>query len=827
MNFWNSRAEESKTEAERFGYTLSEPCGDFDTKRGAICLIKAVLMFSASLGTVGSIVSAFGMNVNYPAIVLALLAMSLFLSFLHYNHALFNVGYPVVFVVFAFSIFQNRKYVNSGYQAIVNLIREDYREFFDLKYSGEAYEAVEDRYTTMTFAFLYLGFFLIVLLNIAISTYMSIFLTMLFTFPFLQFGLYIGKRPSFLFVVLLIFVYTAVLLLKRSGHYSISERKKKDKAFQVRKNVYSYKGHGVAMGELVGLVLVLTLVFSLLTYPAMIGTLPGADQTSALKGATDQTIQKLVQGGFSSLFNRYEATGGISGGKLGGVNRVSADYETDLEVTFVPTSMETVYLKAFTGGNYTGSQWETPDYDEGWVAEEEYREGYELLTAGVEARQLAIFTREDGNHAESGKMKIQNVGADENYLYLPYYAGTSMIPGSYVDHSIVYGNSPLRQSCTLTYYPYTQDLDAVMAWRAEGEGMSPAESRFFQTYEELCKEAYTELSPELQPLLTEVMETIGKGDTPEETVERIQKFFLEQYEYSLNPGATPIGKDFATYFLQVQKKGYCAHFATAGTLLCRACGIPARYVEGYVIQATDLADARAEDNQALEDWFSGSAEISRTGVVTVEVPDANAHAWTEIYVDGFGWMPVDFTPPGEAVDEAEEYNSFLRLFAGLFSVQGDNVSSGAISAENVAVERADTTADNSFFLIPVAILLLLIAFVPLGIKLIRFLRRWLRRTFAYRAGRFDEVLPYHYQKMCKQLVKRRKGETLPSLPQEVFSLLILLYPDREEDSKKASVIFEAGLYGRAPLRKEDADFFIRYAKDMVRILRRKGEKLNL
>jgi len=85
------------------------------------------------------------------------------------------------------------------------------------------------------------------------------------------------------------------------------------------------------MGQLAGLAFLLLLVFSLVTYPLMGLALPGADQTSSLKAATDTTIQTLVQSGFASLFNRYEASGGISEGKLGGVSRVSADYETDME----------------------------------------------------------------------------------------------------------------------------------------------------------------------------------------------------------------------------------------------------------------------------------------------------------------------------------------------------------------------------------------------------------------------------------------------------------------------------------------------------------------
>ena len=60
------------------------------------------------------------------------------------------------------------------------------------------------------------------------------------------------------------------------------------------------------------------------------------------------------------------------------------------------------------------------------------------------------------------------------------------------------------------------------------------------------------------------------------------------------------------------------HFASAGTLLLRALGVPARYVSGYI------ADVTAGE--------------------TVDVPDQNAHAWVEIYLRGYGWYPVEMTP---------------------------------------------------------------------------------------------------------------------------------------------------------------------------------------
>ena len=97
--------------------------------------------------------------------------------------------------------------------------------------------------------------------------------------------------------------------------------------------------------------------------------------------------------------------------------------------------------------------------------------------------------------------------------------------------------------------------------------------------------------------------------------------------YSLYPRKTPSNRDFVNYFLLENKKGYCTHYASAGVILARMAGIPARYATGYIIVEDDIKKGKHNPD----------------GTITIDVKDNRSHAWTEVYIDGVGWLPFEFT----------------------------------------------------------------------------------------------------------------------------------------------------------------------------------------
>lgn len=142
-----------------------------------------------------------------------------------------------------------------------------------------------------------------------------------------------------------------------------------------------------------------------------------------------------------------------------------------------------------------------------------------------------------------------------------------------------------------------------------------------EDYKAFVYDTYLEIPRKTQIELRRIADQEGFLDselTVSEKIEMVKNYISNSKTYSLKTPKMPSGKDFATWFLNESNTGYCVHFATAGTLMLRELGIPARYVTGYY--------ATAYANQ------------------TVTVTTDNAHAWVEYYSDTAGWIPLECTP---------------------------------------------------------------------------------------------------------------------------------------------------------------------------------------
>lgn len=107
-------------------------------------------------------------------------------------------------------------------------------------------------------------------------------------------------------------------------------------------------------------------------------------------------------------------------------------------------------------------------------------------------------------------------------------------------------------------------------------------------------------------------------DSDAEILTAAVRFFSTQpFTYTLTP---PGGfRDSIDEFLFDTRRGFCEHYAAAFVVLLRAAGIPARVVTGYL-----------------------GGEMNPVGNYMI-VRQSDAHAWTEVWLEGQGWLRADPT----------------------------------------------------------------------------------------------------------------------------------------------------------------------------------------
>jgi transglutaminase-like putative cysteine protease len=121
-----------------------------------------------------------------------------------------------------------------------------------------------------------------------------------------------------------------------------------------------------------------------------------------------------------------------------------------------------------------------------------------------------------------------------------------------------------------------------------------------------------------------------EGLGPRQIVDRALRMFQTQpFIYTLEP--PPLVNDPVDQFLFETRRGFCEHYASSFTVMMRAAGVPARVVTGYLGGEVNPVD----------------------GYLVVR--QSEAHAWTEVWLNGEGWVRID---PTAAV-------SPLRIQSGL------------------------------------------------------------------------------------------------------------------------------------------------------------------
>ncbi len=678
--------------------------GDKQPHKYIAVLLRGILIFFGAYGTVWGLAGAFDLAYDPVKVFVWILVMALISASVYYNRATFYVGYIVMFIsFFVFSVLMY-SYINSGFQAFMNELNEHYVDYFSLPAVRVSEEIIADRSLTVPIACIFMGWVYCIMLNVTISSYMNPALTFLITFLPLQAAFYIDITPSYLCMSMLIMCYASVLVLSRAGYYALPYRYKKYEIYLRRRRRKgmddSYILSARGMLSVFGISVVLSLVFFVVSGAVFGDNYSTKYISNRLKNKTDEYVEVLVMNGITSMFNRYEATGGLAHGRLGGVGSVSSDYETDLIITYAPETPDTIYLRAFIGDRYSIDRFAE---DKNVFGDGSF-EPFNITDKPVE-------------------MIIENVGADPGYYYLPYHS--------------LNAEGDMDGTSVITYVPLQYDQ------------VYDINDKDMLEYSRFVFDTYTYIPENLIPILDE---TVEKADMINDdrtyqgmlySCSRLEQYFAENYRYSLQPGRTPMGRDVVEYFLSSQDRGYCMHFASASTLLLRYIGIPARYCEGYALTANQLAEAELL--------------IDENGVrkVKVELTDAQAHAWVEIYIPGYGWIPYEMTPPSFGDEDAVPMNGIMGILSGLFSAASREEASGNGDAGE-AVEAGASTFRRVFgsveFLIkPLGFTIVTVILILLLIPLVKDVITLIKIGRMKKKGNYSDALLVRYRSYVKKL----------------------------------------------------------------------------
>lgn len=254
---------------------------------------------------------------------------------------------------------------------------------------------------------------------------------------------------------------------------------------------------------------------------------------------------------------------------------------------YPPEIMET--LNETQGGFQSLTDIErTPGEPEYWVAEE--------VTEADLSRQLPTFS-------------IRGAARSEAIFPLPGSL-SSLQRFEFDDIEI----NPLG---SIRIFPDKSVIEGTVRW---GDSTSPEENPW--------PELDLAIDQREQETLDAIVEELGllELETVQAKSARIKQWFNEEFTYTryLTLGrpdtntSTPL-----ILFLNNGRRGHCEYFATAGTLLLRAAGVPARYSVGFAVM---------EKDHKRKEWI---------------IRGTHAHAWVRAWDSEKGaWIDFDPTPSG-------------------------------------------------------------------------------------------------------------------------------------------------------------------------------------
>ncbi len=191
----------------------------------------------------------------------------------------------------------------------------------------------------------------------------------------------------------------------------------------------------------------------------------------------------------------------------------------------------------------------------------------------------------------------------------PYYSGVNNSSGIVIKTDTDYSNIPVTEPYRVDFYRinnFYDNLDDIR--KAVGVREDELEYRKF------VYENYLDIDNATLSYMNTIIRKQRLKASDDDVIQKVSNYIQNAAKYDMYyDTALDAEENVVIAFLDEYKIGNASHYATAATLLFRALGIPARYVEGFFVEAdaTDITNP--------------------------------THAWVEIYLDGIGWVHVEVT----------------------------------------------------------------------------------------------------------------------------------------------------------------------------------------
>jgi len=721
------------------------------------CLIRAFIIFITVCGTIEAVMSCFNIYYDRNFVFCILFLCAILFTVLDYIKIIKIIAYAAFVYYYIKLIIIKKEEIKSALYSMANSGYEIIRNKFQFPSVEGFPEIITDRDFAITQLVIIGGILFVFVASVIVSDFMSIIFTFIITFILIQVGLIFDANPNLLSVIMISLSWILIIIFDFNGRFRISIKKVKI-IKRKKKNYFKQKTNGLVMFNMA---MVSSIIFIISVFSANDiynrQPLKLSFKPTELKNDVDMYIKNNMIVLFSK-FKKNNITYSISGGQLGSYSSIPLSESKKLTVDFVPYTKDIIYLKSYIGTDYNNNSWQNTDGKEknqlnvsdftynllenNFNSNENEKERLmkekeeELILKQEELKRQAMLgeavnledyqqntdieTEENKKLFSSFKLKmrIKNINGVSKYAYFPYYSSENNNNiSNYLSDDYYTADFQKENSYDIIFYPYDKN----------NMGEIKADTSKYDRY---IKNKYLKIPNENKDEIEKLCYEKGFKNN-DELIDKIKNYFKEEFIYTSNPGMVPWRTDFVNYFLFENKKGHCAHFASAATLIFRSLGIPARYVEGYVINPKDVSEAEKIENENVDEWIWGIDDTKDLNVVRVDINDYCVYSWVEIYKEGFGWITADVSPVDEnTIDNLKNQdieNTRLDDIVGMLSLK-DNIIEKA-DKENKENKSLNNTAFNinNFFIAVATVIFMTIFIIKFRIRIHFFIGDYKKR----------------------------------------------------------------------------------------------------